>query len=390
MRYLDSMLSSNLAVHAHRPEIIVFGEDWGAHPSSTQHLIKRLIPECDVVWVNSLGLRRPKVNLRDMKRAAMKMGAMMTRDQKPTMPEDTMMPIIAPRAVSWPSNPLACKLNGHLLERQIDSVIRQRGMDMPILWASMPSAIDAIDRYPHNKVIYYCGDDFRALAGVDHKPVAKMELRLAERADLIIVASKELQNRFPAHKTILVEHGVDYDLFAKDAPRADDLPDHPLIAGFYGSIHGWIDLGMISQAATACPNWQFVLIGDVHVDVSILSACENVTLLGARPHSELPRYAQHWQASMLPFKDCAQIRACNPLKLKEYLSAGQPVMTTEFPAMQSWRDNVRTIKTVDDMACALHSIHKDGDTARKPLATMQSETWDAKAKAVRQHIVQLA
>ena len=38
--------------------MIVFGEDWGAHPSSTQHLMTRLAGDRDILWVNSIGLRR--------------------------------------------------------------------------------------------------------------------------------------------------------------------------------------------------------------------------------------------------------------------------------------------------------------------------------------------
>ncbi len=45
-------------------DLIVFGEDWGAHPSSTQHLIRAMIPERRVIWVNSLGLRAPRLTAR--------------------------------------------------------------------------------------------------------------------------------------------------------------------------------------------------------------------------------------------------------------------------------------------------------------------------------------
>ncbi|MFQ3339503.1 MAG: hypothetical protein ACI9VO_002293 [Colwellia sp.] len=32
--------------------IIVFGEDWGAHPSSTQHIVKVLGKTRAVIWLN--------------------------------------------------------------------------------------------------------------------------------------------------------------------------------------------------------------------------------------------------------------------------------------------------------------------------------------------------
>ena len=49
-------------------DMIVFGEDWGRHPSSTQHLVKRLAKDAKIIWVNSLGLRRPRFNISDLDR----------------------------------------------------------------------------------------------------------------------------------------------------------------------------------------------------------------------------------------------------------------------------------------------------------------------------------
>lgn len=376
-----------------RLEMIVFGEDWGAHPSSTQHMIKRLMPDHDIVWVNSLGLRCPKLNVRDFRRACHKLGKMFSKKKHSKRRDKTQkaaLPIVHPRAISWPGNPLASILNKRLLGQQVEAIIAEHNFEMPILWASMPSAIDAIDNYPHHKVVYYVGDDFRALAGVDHGPVEKMEERLAARADLIIVASEALQTRFPAEKTVLVEHGVDYELFSKDTPRAKDLPDHPLIAGFYGSIHDWLDMNIIAQAAQACPEWEFVFIGDLHVDIDWLKPLKNVKFLGARAHDELPKYAQHWHASLLPFKDCEQIRACNPLKLREYLCAGKPIISTEFPAMMPYRKHVDVMHNAQGLIAILNDLKSAASKSRVPLTAMQSETWDCKAACVEKKLLSLS
>ncbi len=370
--------------------MIVFGEDWGAHPSSTQHIIKHLIPNHNIVWMNSLGLRRPKVNLRDFKRAYHKLKHMLHKKKNNGHIRETPSPyIVHPNAISWPGNPLAARLNKYMLGKQVEDIIARHKFEMPILWASMPSAIDAIDNYPNHKVVYYCGDDFRALAGVDHAPVERMEERLAQRADLIIVSSETLQNRFPADKTILIEHGVDYELFSNDVARADDLPDHPHIAGFYGSIHSWIDLSFIVQAAQACPEWLFIFIGNVHIDISPLKSLKNVKFLGSRSHQDLPKYSQHWQVSMLPFKDCEQIRSCNPLKLKEYLSAGKPVVSTKFPALLPYKDNVHIMENGHDLTNVLNTLKDAPPSARQSHEAMASQTWAFKANTVQQYLSSL-
>ena len=46
-------------------DMIVFGEDFGGLPSSTQHLVKHLPKMRKIIWVNSIGLRQPKLNRND-------------------------------------------------------------------------------------------------------------------------------------------------------------------------------------------------------------------------------------------------------------------------------------------------------------------------------------
>jgi hypothetical protein len=43
-----------------RAPLLVFADDWGRHPSSAQHLIRCILPRRRVVWVNTIGTRKPK------------------------------------------------------------------------------------------------------------------------------------------------------------------------------------------------------------------------------------------------------------------------------------------------------------------------------------------
>ena len=220
--------------------------------------------------------------------------------------------------------------------RQIGAELQRRGMERPIFWTSLPTALPLIGAFRERAVVYYCGDDFGGLDGVDHAPVVAMERRLAKVADLIIACSPVLAATFPADRTRLVAHGVDLDLFQREAARPADLPDAPLIAGFYGSLSVWIDIDAIARTARRLPDWHFVLIGPVRTDISALKVLPNVSLLGEKPHGELPAYAQHWTVSMLPFRDTPQIRACNPLKLREYLAVGKPIVAPPFGALMPY------------------------------------------------------
>ena len=50
-------------------QILVFGEDWGGLPSSTQYLISELLSSgWQIIWINSIGMREPGFKWKDFRR----------------------------------------------------------------------------------------------------------------------------------------------------------------------------------------------------------------------------------------------------------------------------------------------------------------------------------
>jgi glycosyltransferase involved in cell wall biosynthesis len=374
-----------------KTDLVAFGEDWGRHPSSTQHLIKRIAVDRQVLWVNSIGMRRPRLSLHDLNRAAGKAFGARTAPsvtaQRDAPPAGTT--VTSPFVIPWPGNLAAFAANRHLLKRQIGARMAERGIKRPVLWTSLPTALPVVGTLGERALVYYCGDDFGALAGVDHEPVLEMERRLVEKADLILAASDALAAKFPAHKTMHLPHGADVALFQTAAPRASDLPADKPVAGFYGSLSSWIDVELMAAVADLMPDWWFVFIGNVETDVSALALRSNVRLLGKRSHAELPGYAQHWMASLLPFRDNAQIRACNPLKLREYLAAGRPVVATEFPALGPYRDLISVVAGRHAFAAALLASASEPDRVTDRRQRVQGETWEARAADVERAMASL-
>jgi glycosyltransferase involved in cell wall biosynthesis len=365
--------------------LVVFGEDWGGHPSSTQHLITRLAHGRDVIWINSIGLRRPRLTHSDVNRAALKVVKSFGPHANSNSLRSALPPrmsVIDPRSISWPGSRLASLVNRLLLGHQIRAACKRRQMSRPILWASLPSAVPVVGELGESAIVYYCGDDFGALPGVDHGPVRAMERKLAEHADLILVASKELASRFPRAKTAFVPHGVDFELFSRPVQRAQDLPFGKPIAGFYGSLAEWVDVELLVNAARILHDWNFVLIGPVLTDVNAFSRLPNIHLLGPRAHSILPAYAQHWDVALLPFRDTSQIRACNPLKLREYLAAGAPIAATDFPALAPYRDHVVIAENAASFPEAIRRAAASKASAPARRSRVAGESWEARAAAV--------
>lgn len=375
-------------------DLIVFAEDFGGLPSSTQHLVRRLAKRHRILWVNSIGLRQPRLTLKDAKRLLSKLLCLSTKRHVVTqfeLPDGDKTPdnihVTTLLTIPAPSSHIARWLAKQMLSLQLKRKAAQLGMNDPVLWSSLPTTSDLLDSFPLWRSIYYCGDDFSSLAGVDHQTVTTHESKLVQQADCVLVASERLIQKFPGKKTHFVPHGVDLELFSQPCSRAHDLPnDYQHVCGFYGSLSQWLDYEMIEIVARQLPQWAFVFIGPCEFDLNPLPKLRNVFYLGKKPHAQLPGYSQHWSVSWLPFVNNQQIEFCNPLKLLEYLAAGRPVLTKRFPALKQFHSNVLIAENAQQMIDQLQNF-----TTTPPLEApdLSQQSWDARADYVEQLVERL-
>ncbi|OZS44420.1 glycosyltransferase [Photobacterium sanguinicancri] len=380
-------------------EFLVFGEDWGRHPSSSQHIISQLMHSYPVTWVNSIGLRQPSINRRDIVRIKEKLLAKFSaknptvdssansqENHQQTTPTHIVQPLV------WPlAQHTGLKiLNKLSLQRQLPKKRYQR-----VIWTALPSAIDLLSICDSDLVIYYCGDDFSALAGVDHQATAAAEQRLMLRADLIFACSPMLQAKLqqlnPQNPVILLPHGVSLSQFATPQPAPANINLKRTSIGFYGSIDQWLDQQLLRELAIQRPLINFYLLGPINTDISALADLNNIHLLPTQPHEQLARYLQHWDMAILPFKNTPQIQACNPLKLREYLAAGCPTISSDFPATQPYRSVIKTATTTEQWLQAIDHYSHWGRIERNHYQTqtrqlIAAETWQVRAKEVTDRI----
>ena len=57
----------------------------------------------------------------------------------------------------------------------------------------------------------------------------------------------------------------------------------------------------------------------------------NVHLLGRKPYAELPAYCKGFDVALNPFRHKRAYAQFHPLKVREYLAAGLPVVSTPAP-----------------------------------------------------------
>ena len=100
-------------------ELVVFSDDWGRHPSSCQHLVNELIHDMPALWVNTIGMRLPRITASDIKKIAGKL-KQWTQPKTDSTPLPANLRVINPLMYPGFRNGLQRRVNAQLLSRQIN------------------------------------------------------------------------------------------------------------------------------------------------------------------------------------------------------------------------------------------------------------------------------
>jgi len=130
-----------------------------------------------------------------------------------------------------------------------------------------------------------------------------------------------------------------------------------------------------------------VLIGQADVGISRLKAEPNILLLGPKPFATLPGYAAHFDVGIIPFHVNELTMAVNPIKLREMLAAGCPVVSTALPEVESYRSERAVVIAGDATAFAAAvrgflDAPLAGPERRGLSERMRGETWEAKVAEI--------
>lgn len=210
----------------------------------------------------------------------------------------------------------------------LDELFAEFSIDQYILWYYSPEALGYSRHLRPAAMIY---DRMNELAGSGIPEGAEAELIAA--ADLIFTESPISGPIENVSKIHLSPESVDRDHFkcardTEDEPFEQASLPYPRI-GYYGPIDERLDLNLITAAADARPDWQFVMIGSVeNVDVSALRERQNVHLMEGREYQEIPYYMAGWNVAMLPYGPGEAAGNCGAATALEYLAAGRPVVAT--------------------------------------------------------------
>jgi glycosyltransferase involved in cell wall biosynthesis len=191
-------------------------------------------------------------------------------------------------------------------------------------------------------------------------------------------------------KAFFLDHGVDYEMFATaelDPDKPEDIAGikRPIV-GYFGALDGHkLDVGFLDAVAERLPDMSFVFIGKPSLDFSVLSARKNVWLLGQKTYEEVPHYGKCFDVTILPWKINKWTQAANPIKFKEYLALGKPVVSTpSFSELRRYLDVVYEASSPEEFAeCIRKAYSQDSaELVKKRRQRVAETSWDSKAELV--------
>lgn len=374
----------------HGRDIVCVGfSDWGKDLlTNEQHLLVRLAKENNILFVESLGLRRPQVAGRDVKRILRRL----VRGVMPARSVDGLH-VISPLVLPIHDKAWAQKFNAKVLPWLVKRATRKLGFKDIVLWTFVPQAEVLLEQLEPATVMYYVDDDHAAKKGIDAPSFRAAEERIARRADVVLGSAPELVERMRelngnVHEAFNVADTKAFRAALEPGPEDPALAalPRPRIVFVGAIIASKIDIPLVREMSAMRPDWSFPFVGpigpgDPSTDVGGLKDLPNVHLLGHRPYEQLPTVLRSGDVAIMPYHVDGEMRSVFPMKTYEYLAAGLPVISTRLPALAGV-DAITKVTGAAEMVAAIEAaMAADSDQARRARsAAAQGFSWESRTE----------
>jgi glycosyltransferase involved in cell wall biosynthesis len=367
-------------------------QDWWyfnrAH--SDFQLMREVAASRPVLLVNSIGMRMPVpgTSTRPFRRIARKARSMVRRLCAP-VPGLPGFHVLTPFFLPIYGDGRARRLNVRLIRWQVERAARRLGLIDPVIVVTLPTAGDVAEGMDRGALVFNRSDKYSAFDEADTEWVTRLEHELLETADSVVYASRallEAERHLAGDRAVFLDHGVDLDHFSVTHPGSEPLDLHDIPRpriGFFGAIDDYtVDLELLEEIARALPDVHLVLVGAATCALPQLEALPNVHWLGYRPYEEIPRYGAGFDVALMPWLDNEWIRHSNPIKLKEYLALGLPIVSTDFPEAHHYQPWVRVARSPEQFVALVRQTLLDGGpgTAADRRAAVQDASWTSRAE----------
>lgn len=323
------------------------GSEWVLHfsadvlregnPHGRYHIVSALAERYRIVWVNPFGFRWPSLRRGGfIQKVVRKLSHLSKGVQSSAEGWVVANPWQVPIFTSHPLQ----KVNAYVLKRELRQLCRRNNIQRAVLFFSTPRYAAAAHAFPGWPAVFYFSDAYsrhRELSPHESAYMRRQEDELLMRCQRVICCSKPifrdvLQRAGDKGRVVHFPHQVDYERFEAARERAsvpEDLRHLPRpIVGYYGTLTDSNDWATMRYVVKHRPRYSFVFIGKKEISDTGLERFPNVHFLGFRPFDQIPDYGAAFDVAILFWVTREWIQFCSPLKLKEYLALGRPIVST--------------------------------------------------------------
>lgn len=389
MRKMEKRIASEIETLEGADILCIASANWDASLwTNSQHLMSRLARTNRVLFVESLGLRKPRASWRDIYRVG---GRIRNWARGVRSVSDNLFvyaPLVIPvYDVSW-----VRRLNFWILRASLGRIARRHGFRKMILWTFLPTSCDLVGHMGEMLSIYHCVDEYGANPGVPAETIQEMEKILLGKVDLVFTTSKSLyEGKKPYNpNTHYLPNVADADHFCKAMHKETEVPGEiralpgPVI-GFVGALSDYkVDFPLLVHIARSHPDWSIVLVGPVwtgdgNKDIDILNRMKNVHFLGAKPYGDLPGYLKGMDVCIIPFLINETTVNVFPMKFHEYMATGKPVVVVDLPSVKEFDGFCRLAPDCGEFVHAIEeSLGESGEMSVERVAVARRNTWEVR------------
>ncbi len=376
-----------------RETIVCFGcyDYWSSNPGSPVKLMDAMHDRGHrVLWINNIGMNMPRLRKSGLLR---RVGLRLKAWVRWLRPHRKNFWVLAPIVLPLFGNPVLERINDRWLWLQIRLAYLFLGIRAPLAFVCMPTFAPVVAKLPREGLIYYYTDRYDQYRDIKApETIRSRDLDLLTSADLVLCASRLIMKSLPIDRPHVryLPHAVDFARFQaaleQDTPPPADLAGIPRPRiGYFGSLSDSIDMEMVRYAAEKDPDLQFVFIGRALGDFSLVQDLPNVHFLGWKSYEEIPFYGKHFDVGIMNWKMTEWIRHCNPVKTKEYLSLGLPVVSVPIEEIDLFfSDVVEVASDGPEFLAALHQVLRDDTPEKRQLRLnkVREESWAKRVEEI--------
>jgi len=368
------------------------GEDWWYHNRAhiDMQLMRRFARMGTVLYINSIFMRKLKIGGGKgfTEKLVRKTKSILKGLKKSSVGFWVYSPFTLPvQHISW-----ARPFNEALLRCQLQYVIRKLYIENPVVWTACPSACDTAIEIRNRKLVYQRTDRYEDYPNVHRETIFNYDRKLKSTADMTVYVNRSLyeEEADQCKNAFFLDHGVDYEMFAS-AENSRYIPAEiadirkPLVGYFGRMADHKFDVDLISKLVELLPEFFFVFVGYVSPECRDMFAKDNIRVIAKQPYERIPHYGKCFDVAILPLRINKWTEVANPIKLKEYLALGKPVVSTpSFTELQGYLDVVYEAKTPEDFAqCIKKACSEDNpELVKKRRQKVVKASWDSKAELV--------